>query len=1181
MVSIVKDLAAAASEEKDTRLFLEELKNRVLVFDGAMGTNLFEYNLEADDYGGEAYEGCPEQLNFTRPEIIQEIHEKFLNAGADIIETNTFGAAKHVLAEYGLEEKSYEVSYKAALIAKSAIKASGKKAYVAGALGPGTKLITLGHINYDDLYNSYKDSFRGLIDAGVDLILLETCQDPLQIKACLNSCLDVFKEKGIPKLPIQVQVTVEQTGTLLVGSDIGAALSTISNYPIDVFGLNCATGPKEMQAHLQYLSENSPFFISCLPNAGIPENRCGHAHFPLNAEEFSESLSKFVKNYGINIVGGCCGTSYKHIKNLSEAVKEIKPFKRKLEQDIHETVSSLYNSVSMIMDPKPLIVGERTNANGSKLFRELLAKEDYEAMVEIAKEQLEEGAHVLDLCAAYVGRDEAKDMKELSFRINTAVNIPIMVDSTELDVLEVSLKQISSKAIINSVNLEDGETRVEQVADLCKKFGSALVVLTIDEEGMAKNATKKFEVAKRLYKLLVNKHGINPKDLIFDTLTFTLGSGDEEMRKAGIETIEAIRLIKKEFPEVKTILGVSNISFGLNPKIRPILNSVFLFEAIQAGLDMAIVNNKKIIPLNKIEKELLEVAKDLIWDKRKFKEEELTYDPLIRLMELSEEVKVIEEKNSNPYEGLEIEEILSKRIIDGNKTNIDKDLDLALNKGYKALEIINEFLMAGMKIVGEKFASGEMQLPFVLQSATTMKAAVAYLEKFMEKSDQSQSKGSIVLATVKGDVHDIGKNLVDIILSNNGYKVYNLGIKIPIEEIIKSVEEYNPDVIGLSGLLVKSTLIMKQNLEILNERNCKIPVILGGAALTRRYVEEDCAQAYKGTVFYGFDAFTDLSLMEKICTGVDLEKVKEEFYKTKPRNFAEESVYQEVQEANKSDERLGSLINYTEKLSDTRILDSENIPKAPFHGSKIVKSEDIDLEELWFYLNFDAMAIGQWRLGKEKEKIGRPVLKRLKEEIKKNPWLKPKIVYGYFSCRVGDSNPNLLEILDEKNNLICDFKFPRQDSKENLCLSDYFRTKNKSNNLVAFQIVTIGQEAADYVQGLYKAGEFSEYLYNYGLAVESTEALAEYNHAKIRKELGFESEDPNDIKDLLRCAYHGMRYSFGYPACPRLEDHAQLFKLLNPEKIGIEISDEWQLNPEHSTSAIIVHHPDAKYFNVK
>jgi 5-methyltetrahydrofolate--homocysteine methyltransferase len=1210
--------------------FLEQAKEKIIVFDGAMGTSLFTYDLGPNDYGGPEYEGCPEMLNIIRPDIIQEIHTKFFLAGADIIETNTFGSSKLVLAEYGIEHRSYEISYKAAQLAREVAdnftrEDPSKPRYVAGSIGPGTKLASLGNISFDELYESYQPQVRGLIDGGVDLILIETCQDTLQIKACLNACFKVFRDieqecetlsdkdllnkysravlvdkprTGLFKrirFPIQVQVTVESMGTMLVGSDIASALTTLTAFPVDAVGMNCATGPKEMREHIKYLAEHSPGMISCLPNAGIPENIGGHAHFPLDPTNFSDQLAEFAKDYGINIVGGCCGTTYEHIKLLNEKISALKlparidDSKKNLNQECLESiesVSSIYNAVPMLMNPKPLIVGERTNANGSKLFRELLGASDYEAIVDIAKEQVAEGAHVLDVCTAYVGRDEMSDMLEIIKRINTQVNIPIMVDSTEYPVLKEALKYISGKPIINSINLEDGEERVEKIAELANQFGAAIVVLTIDEEGMAKTASRKLQIAERLYDLLVNKHGIDPRNLIYDDLTFTLASGDEDMRNAGYETIDGIRLIKEKFPEVKTILGLSNISFGLDAKLRPALNSVFLNECIQAGLDMAIASASKLIPIAQIDSKIKNICLDLIYDRRSD-----NYDPLHALLACAGELKESLTSNTNAYEGLSIEDLLAQRIIDGNKTGIEKDLNRALELGHKPLDIINEFLMNGMKVVGERFRTGEMQLPFVLQSATCMKAAVAHLEKFMDKAQGAGSKGSIVLATVKGDVHDIGKNLVDIILTNNGYTVHNLGIKQPIEAIIEAVEKYKADVVGMSGLLVKSTLIMKQNLEAMNDKGINIPVILGGSALTRRYVEEDCAQTYKGTVFYGFDAFTDLSLMEKICSGVELEAVKKEFYKTKQQdnvpqiNPETSAPYDQVQDLKPS---LEQALNFTSEISSTPLLQTDLIPKPPFWGRVLIDSSEISLADVWKYINLDALIIGQWRMGKGKmepseyEKFRQntiiPIFEKTKQEALENGYIKPKIIYGYYPCWVDKFNPNKLIL--EANGKKYDFVFPRQMRPDHLCLTDYFRRQDNEPNLVAFQVVTIGEQTAKFVSSLYQNSKFDEYLYHYGLATETTEALAEYAHARIRRELGFEAEDNSDIAKLVRGSYHGLRYSFGYPACPRIEDQIPLFEILGASDIGLELSEEYQIHPEHSTTAIVVHHPSAKYFNI-
>ncbi len=1155
--------------------FLDLLKEKIIVFDGAMGTSIQGYPLSLDDFAGK--EGCNEILVSTKPEIIKEIHASFLTAGCDVIETNTFGASSIVLAEYDIAEKAYDLNFEASKIAKEVAQqfSSSKPRFVAGSIGPGTKLPTLGHISYQDLKKAFYTQACGLIDGGADLFIIETCQDLLQVKSAISAVFKAMQEKK-KKLPIIVQITIEATGTMLVGSDIASAFCTIEPYEIDVIGMNCATGPLEMSSHIRHLCEVSRIPVSCIPNAGIPENVGGRSHYHLTPEDFANALKHFVIDLGVNIVGGCCGTTPSHIKKLVETVESISPKKRKA--NYINSVSSLYSSIPLQIDSPPIIVGERTNANGSKLFRDLLAKDDFESMIHMAKEQVQEGAHILDVCTAYVGRDETKDMTEYVKKLNVQVNIPLMIDSTETPVIEKSLELISGRPVVNSINLEDGEERLKKICPLAKEFGAVLIALTIDEDGMAKTADKKLEIAERIYKLAVEKYGIAGKDLVFDTLTFTLGSGDEEFRKAGIETIEGIRLIKKTFPEVKTMLGVSNISFGLLPSARQVLNSVFMHEAVLAGMDLAIVNAKKILPLFKISPDQRETALDLIYDRRRE-----GYDPLVKFMSLFENIRESSaEKSSLSNSTLEIEEILKNRIIDGNKAGLNVDLDKALEK-YKPLDIVNNILLDGMKVVGDLFASGEMQLPFVLQSAETMKASVAYLEPFMEKKDVT-TRGKIVLATVKGDVHDIGKNLVDIILTNNGYRVFNLGIKQTIENIIKTAEEENVDVIGMSGLLVKSTQIMKENLEVLNERGITIPVILGGAALNRRFVDEDCQNVYKGTVFYGSDAFSDLNFMEKIFREKGTAKRKDVI-----------SVKAGVQEqkellspkASASDSSQSSILTAQPLIKSPIVKPSVKIPAIPFYGSKVLK--DISLDEIYPFINEIALMVGQWQFKKGKlnkeghEKLLKekayPVLATLKEMAKKENLLVPETVYGYYYCV---SEGNDLVILDEnKKKEIQRFNFPRQKDRDRLCISDFFRDKFSGEvDVVAFHVVTVGQKASDYAKKLFEENKYTDYLYFHGFGVETAEALAEWSHKRIRTELGIHHEDQKDIRKLLGQGYHGSRYSFGYPACPKLEDQEMIFDLLKPERIGISLSESFQLQPEQSTSAIVVHHIQSKYFNV-
>lgn len=1147
--------------------FLDLLKEKIIVFDGAMGTSIQNYPLTLDDFIGK--DGCNEILVNTKPEIIKEIHGSFFKVGCDVIETNTFGASSIVLAEYDIADMAYELNLNAARIAKEVAYdySKSKPRFIAGSIGPGTKLPTLGHISYQEMKKAFYTQACGLLDGGVDLFIVETCQDTLQIKAALSGLFKIMEEKK-KKIPVIVQITIESTGTMLVGSDVASAFTSIEPYAIDVIGMNCATGPQEMSSHIRHLCEVSRFPVSCIPNAGIPENVGGKSHYHLSPEELAKTLSHFVLDLGVNIVGGCCGTTSEHIKALVDSVGNKAP-KKRIPNYIN-SVSSLYSSIPLTIDSPPIIVGERTNANGSKLFKDLLAKEEFESMVLMAKEQLEEGAHILDVCTAYVSRDEEKDMTTYVNKLNTQVNIPLMIDSTEAPVIQKSLELISGKSIINSINLEDGEERMKKICPMAKEFGAALVALTIDEEGMAKTGAKKLEIAKRIYDLATEKYEIAGKDLIFDTLTFTLGSGDEEFRKAGVETIEGIKLIKKEFPEVKTILGISNISFGLSPHSRQVLNSVFLHECISAGMDLAIVNSKKIVPLFKIPQEQRETALDLIYDRRKE-----GYDPLTKFMSLFENIKesnVTKQAVGGPK--LPIEEILKNRIIDGNKAGLSSDLDEAL-KTNKPLDIVNNILLEGMKVVGELFASGEMQLPFVLQSAETMKASVAYLEPFMEKKDVS-TRGKIALATVKGDVHDIGKNLVDIILTNNGYKVFNLGIKQPIENIIKTAIEENVDVIGMSGLLVKSTQIMKENLEVLNEHGITIPVILGGAALNRRFVEEDCSTVYNGEVFYGSDAFADLNYMEKIFKskglGADL-----------PVKKKTQVVAKKV-----TDEKVTSSVQVlTPVLKSPMVNRLDTVPKIPFYGSKVLRN--ISLEEIYPYVNETALMVGQWQFkrGKlEKEDHAKllkekayPIFEDLKKFAKEKELLIPEVVYGYYHC-VSEGN-ELIILSEDKKKELQRFPFPRQKDRDLLCLADFFRDKKDGEtDVVAFHVVTVGQRASDHAKVLFEENKYADYLYFHGLSVEVAEGLAEWSHKKIRTELDIHHHDAKEMRKLLGQGYQGSRYSFGYPACPNLEDQKMIFELLKPDRIGISLSESFQLQPEQSTSAIIVHHHQAKYFNV-
>ncbi len=1170
--------------------FLDVLRDKTIVFDGAMGTNIQVQNLSADDFGGEDFNGCNERLVVTKPSAVEKVHADFLEVGCDVIETDSFGSTSIVLTEYGIADQAYDLNVRAAALAKKVAKDFSTAAhprFVAGSMGPTTKLPSLGHISFKDMEKSYYVQAKGLVEGGVDLLVVETCQDVLQSKAALAGVFSYFRDARV-KVPVIASVTIETMGTMLLGTEIAAALTALEPFDIDLLGMNCATGPKEMSENVRYLCQNSPKPVFVMPNAGIPENVGGHAHYTLSPEELTQFLSHFVKDLGVAAVGGCCGTTPAHLAKLVQAVGAYAPIARKWE--FTPSCSSLYQSVPFHVDPAPVIVGERSNANGSKLFREYLAAEDMEGMTAMGKDQAREGAHIVDVCVAYVGRDEGKDMRELIFRYNTQVTAPLMIDSTETPVIEDALERIGGKAIVNSINLEDGEERMGHVLPLCRKFGAAVVALTIDERGMAKTVERKVEIAKRIHDLATRKFGMKEENIIFDTLTFTLGSGGEEFRKAGVETIEAIREIKKLFPGVHTSLGVSNISFGLSAHSRHVLNSVFLHYAIEYGLDMAIVHASKIMPLYKITEREREICRKLIFDERTD-----AYDPLEDFLAFFSTHKG-EGKKKVERAGT-IEEQLKNRIINGDKVGLPQDLDEGLKK-YPALEIINTILLGGMKVVGELFGSGQMQLPFVLQSAEVMKSSVAYLEQFMDKAD-STSKGTMVIATVKGDVHDIGKNLVDIILTNNGYKVINLGIQCPLEKMLTAAAEHSANAIGMSGLLVKSTLIMKENLAVMTERGMLTPVILGGAALTRRYVENDLRAVYSGTLFYANDAFDGLHFMEQIASSAGATVVRKE--------TAVPAASAEGEEAELSglEAKIALSPRESEATTPRARLAPAEIPKAPFFGSRVVEHPNLD--EIYHYINERALIRGQWQVKKGKlseaeyevmlkEKIY-PDLARLKKKSKQEGFLAPKAVYGYFPCQSDGDDLIIYRLRSAKRpseiwNVVglpapedmeefLRFTFPRQTKGKGLCIADFFAARESGRfDVVAFHLVTMGSAASDHAAKLFQANNYKDYLYFHGLSVESAEALAELWHKKIREELGIDKKDDTDTKKLFSQHYQGSRYSFGYPACPSLEDQEKLFLLLDPERIGVKLTEEFQLVPEQSTSAIIVHHPEARYFNI-
>jgi len=1150
------------------------MSTRVIIADGAMGTMLQAENPSLEDFQG--HEGCNEILNVSRPDIVKEVHRKYFEVGVDAVETNTFGANWANLAEYGIEDRIYELAFAGGKLAKEVAEEFStvdKPRWVLGSLGPGTKLPTLGHTEYDKLKSAYFTASCGLLDSGVDALLIETTQDLLQAKAAVNGAREAI-DKSERDVVLIAQVTVETTGTMLLGSEIGAALNALEPLKIDLIGLNCATGPAEMSEHLRTLSKNSQAGISVMPNAGLPVLGANGASYPLSPVELADYLGNFVESYGLTLIGGCCGTTPEHLQAVVDKLGNHPIVARKISPEVG--ASSLYQFVPFRQDLTYLAIGERTNANGSRAFRDALLAQDWQTCVEIARDQIRDGAHMLDLSVDYVGRNGVADMKELASRFATTSTLPIVLDSTEPAVLQAGLEHLGGRCVINSVNYEDGDganSRFARIMPLVVEHGAGVVALTIDEEGQARTAEWKLRIARRLINDLTQKWGMKVGDILIDCLTFPIATGQEETRKDAIETISAIKELKSEFPDVQTTLGVSNVSFGLNPAARIVLNSVFLAEAVTAGLDSAIVHPSKITPISRIEEKIKAVALDLIYDRRTFDAEgNCTYDPLQVFLELFDGVEAKSNKLTRAAElaALPLAERLERRIVDGEKVGLEADLMEAMATRISPLAIINDHLLSGMKIVGELFGKGEMQLPFVLQSAEVMKTAVAILEPHMEKSDDA-GKGKILLATVKGDVHDIGKNLVDIILSNNGYTTVNIGIKQTINQIIDAATESEADVIGMSGLLVKSTVIMRENLEEISSRGLaeKWSVILGGAALTRSFVEQDLAGEFNGEVRYAKDAFEGLRLMDAMMgvkrgvPGASLPPLKER----KTPNT-----------------RLNKEVNLDSSRSDVAI--NNSLPVPPFYGSKVVKG--IQLASYLEMLDERALFVGQWGLQGKRgeyeamvENEGRPRLRSLLNEVQSQGWLNAAVVYGYFPCY---SEGNDLVILhhegEKEGSERVRFTFPRQSRDRRLCLSDFFRSKASGEiDTVAFHIVTMGQSVSEASAKLFADNHYREYLELHGLSVQLTEALAEAWHGRIREELGFNQEDSTDLSQILDQGYRGSRYSFGYPACPNLEQQRELCELLNPERIGVELSEEFQLHPEQSTSAIIVHHPEAKYFN--
>jgi len=1151
------------------------LKEKFLIIDGAMGTQIQALDIPKEIWGEN--EGCNEYLNEIYSDGIYKIHKAYAKAGADIIKTNTFGALPWVLDDYGLADKTYEFSKKGAKLVKKACleyETKDKPRFCAASLGPGTKLPSLGHITYNEMYEGYKIAVSGLIDGGADLFLIETAQDPLQIKACIHAIEDIQKEKNT-NLPIMVSVTIELSGTMLIGTDATTIATILEPFDILSLGFNCGTGPEQVKKHLLTLSEIWHKPISIHANAGLPQNRGGYTYYPMGPVEFSDIQEEFSKIPGVCLMGGCCGTTPQHIWELSKRVEGKKPIPPKGSQP--KAIASLFETRALKQEPAPFLIGERSNATGSKAFRELLLKEDYEGTLSVAQQQVRYGAHGLDVSVGFAGRDEKKDMKEVISRYAQKISLPLMPDTTQVDALEVALKLIGGKPIINSVNLEDGIEKFDKVCSLAKRFGCSLVCLTIDEKGMAKTKEQKVKVAQRIYELATKKHGIDPADLVFDLLTFTVGSGDEEYHTAAIETIEAIREFGRMHPEVGFVLGVSNISFGLAKHAREYLNSVFLHHCVQAGLSMAIVNVKSIIPLHKMSEEEIKVCEDLLFNKRE------EGDPLFRFIEFFSEIKEVnKEEEDEEYKKLSDEEKLKKLLIDGDKERMMPLLEVVKDK-IEPQKIVNEILIDAMKVVGELFGSGQMQLPFVLQSAEVMKAAVDYLQPYLPKVEK-ESETTLILGTVKGDVHDVGKNLVDIILSNNGFKVVNLGIKVDIEDFLKAYKEHNASAIGMSGLLVKSTSVMKENLEVLKQKGINAPILLGGAALTDKFVEEFCRPVYDGAIFYCKDAFEGIEAMSRIEKG--------------DMNTTFKSTKKKEEVPKKPKKELEPIPPYEQIKMPSRDI---KIPTPPFWGRRVLETDVRDIAYEWInHKMLFTRAWGYTNRGKSKEEKQRqrdeelwPLYERVKRDIQKLDLFKPTLIYGYFPVR---GYKDEIYFFDESEGYFSDkevnkepldkikqrakkvLQLPRQHKKPYRCLSDYLSPNR--HDVLALTCVSAGERFSEYEQELFKKGSYKEYHLIHGISVELAEALAEVIHKQIRLELGIAHNEGHTLRDVKMSAYQGCRYSFGYPACPNLADNRVIFDLLKPEEFGITLSETYQMHPEQTTSAMVFHHKEAMYFKV-
>jgi 5-methyltetrahydrofolate--homocysteine methyltransferase len=1176
-----------------TSAYLEAIAERVIVFDGAMGTNIQRHHPTPEDFGGKALEGCNDHLVLTRPDIIQSIHESFLAVGCDVVETCTFQSTPHRLREWGIEEKTRDINVAAARLARAACdkySTPDKPRFVAGSIGPTGLLLSsndpvLSNTTFAELEENYYTQAKYLVEGGVDVLLIETSQDILEVKAAVAGFERLFAEIG-RRVAIQAQVTLDTSGRMLLGTDIASAMTTLEALRVDVIGLNCSTGPEHMREPIRYLAENAIRPVSCIPNAGLPLNTgTGDAIYPLEPEPMAQMLGEFVEKFGVRIVGGCCGTTPEHLKAIVERIEEglwrvegegsMAPALKPQPSTLHPgsirgskvpRASSAMRAIDFDQNPKPLLIGERVNAQGSRKVKRLLLADDYDGIATVAREQVESGAHVLDVCVAVTERgDEAEQMAKVVKLLSMTVETPIMIDSTEAGVIATALETIPGRAIINSINMENGRERIDRVVPLAKKHGAALVALTIDPEGMAKTRQRKLEVAKKIYDIVVGEYGLKPEDLIYDDLTFTLATGDAEWIDSAVETIEGIRLIKRELPGVYTSLGVSNVSFGLAPDARAVLNSVFLHHCVEAGLDMAIVNPAHVQPYAEIPADERALADDLVFNRRP--------DALQRFIEHFDASGATradrEMEKEDPTAGMSVDQRVHWMVVHRKKEGIEVALDAA-GVHENPVRVLNEVLLPAMKEVGDKFGAGELILPFVLQSAEVMKKAVKHLEQFLERAE-GYTKGRVVLATVYGDVHDIGKSLVNTILSNNGYTVYDLGKQVPVNTIIEKALEVNADAIGLSALLVSTSKQMPLCVQELDRRGLEIPVLIGGAAINRRFGRRalfvEGERAYESGVFYCKDAFEGLETMDRLqddeTHDTFVAKLLED---ARTDKFLHTNVGKDTSSGNAGGER-----------SD--VTADNPVPSVPFFGTRTLS--DIPLDEVFALLDLDELYRLQWGgrgSGPEYEATVRkefePTLARLKESAKCDRWLQPRAVYGLLPAQ---SQANDLVVYDPSayaadgtTREIARFHFPRQEGRERLCIADYFRSSGSTDvDVVAFQIVTVGDAATERFQTLQNSGEYTEAFYVHGLAVESAEAVAEWMHRKIRHELGVP-------------AGQGKRYSWGYGACPDLEDHAQLFKILPAEsELGMQLTSAYQLIPEQSTAAIIVHHPQAKYYAVR